>query len=411
MAAPAPLPALRQLLAQVHLRLILFAVTLAAASLLVSGTLVIRNYAQKNLDLLASAVSYTVEPAIVFGDREAVREGMVSVAGTSAVDRVEVVDPAGQLVASWHSPQTGVYAGLTQLTNRLLWSRPSLRPVQHAGQVIGQVRVYGNSEGILRYTLSGAIIALACLGLTVVATRILASRLDQEVIAPLSELAQVSHSVRSERAFHRRLPPSGIAEIDMFGRDFNALLAELEGWHHGLTRENAELSRRATSDALTGLGNRVLFEQTLDQAIAASVKSGISFAVLYLDADNFKQINDAHGHDAGDAALVAVAERLRVALRKGDQAYRLGGDEFAVLLPALHNPHVIDGVRQRIELAMAEPYTLPNGQTARTRLSIGVAIYPDHGLAPHELLRRADTEMYRDKQTHRCDDEEGSIDA
>ena len=411
MTAPAPLPTLRQLLAQVHLRLILFAVTLAAASLLVSGTLVIRNYAQKNLDLLASSVSYTVEPAIVFGDTEAVREGMVSVAGTSAVDRVEVVDPGGKPIAEWHSPQTVVYSGLTQLTNRLLWSQPSVRPVQHAGQVIGQVRVYGNSEGILRYTLSGAIIALACLGLTVLATRILASRLDQEVIAPLSELAQVSHAVRSERAFHRRLPPSGIAEIDMFGCDFNALLAELEGWHHGLTRENAELSHRATFDALTGLGNRALFEQTLDQTIAASVQSGISFAVLCLDADNFNQINDAQGHDAGDAALVAVAERLRVALRQGDQAYRLGGDEFAVLLPALHNTQVIDGLRQRIEHAMTEPYVLPDGQAAFTRLSVGVAVYPDDGLAPHELLRRADAEMYRDKQNHRCDDEEGSTDA
>lgn len=397
------LPTLRQHLAQVHLRLILFAVTLAAASLLVSGVLVTRNYAQRNLDLIASTVGYTVEPAIVFGDAQAAREGIISVADVSTVDRVELRDPAGKLIARWNHPRVGLHSGLERLANKVLWTKPSLHTVRHSGEVIGEVRVYGNSEGILRYALSGAIIALACLGLTVIATRILARRLQQDVIAPLSRLAEVSHAVRTERAFHRRLPSSGIAEIDRFGRDFNALLAELEGWHQGLTSENAELARRATHDALTGLGNRVLFEQTLAEATAGALQSSTSFAVIFLDADNFKQINDLHGHDGGDAALAAMAERLRSAIRHGDQAFRLGGDEFAVVVPALTSPDLIEGVKARIEQAMQRPFLLPNGEFTMAELSAGVAIYPDDGQSPDDLLRRADKAMYREKERRRAD--------
>lgn len=398
----AGLPTLRQMLAQVHLRLILFAVTLAAASLLVSGTVVIRNYAQKNLDLLARTVSYTVEPAIVFGDADAVREGMISVAGVTTVDRVEVLDATGKVIATWSKAEdAGVDSWLEDYANRVLWDRPSVRPVKHAGETIGEVRVFGNSEGILRYALSGLIIALACLGLTVLATRILARRLEKEVIGPLSALAQVSHTVRTERAFHRRLPPSGIAEIDVFGRDFNALLAELEGWHQGLTTENAELTRRAHHDPLTGLGNRALFEQTLAEAIPAALQTGSSLGVCYLDIDAFKSINDTYGHAAGDATLVTVAERLRAAIRQGDRAYRLGGDEFAVLLPALTSAAHVAGVRERIESEMARAFVLPDGGTFAARLSIGIAIYPDDGLAPQDLLKHADRQMYDDKLRHR----------
>lgn len=395
---PANLPTLRQLLARVHLRLILFAVALAAASLMLSGVMVIRNYAQRNLDLLAHTVAYTVEPAVVFGDTGAIREGIVSVAGFGGVDRVDVRTPAGRLLARWDHPHADLHSWVEDAVSRALWPQPSVEPIRRGGAVIAEVRVYGNSEGILRYILSGALIALACLGLTVVATRILARRLQQDVIDPLDHVARVAHAVRTERAFERRVPSSGIAEIDRFGHDFNALLAELQGWHTGLTSENAELARRATHDQLTGAGNRVLFEQTLGEAIGAAVRSGGSFAVLYLDVDQFKAINDTHGHEAGDAALVAVTTRLRGSIRQVDHAFRIGGDEFAVVLAPLFDRAHVDAVIGRIGEAMAPPLLLPDGTAVAMTLSVGVAIYPDDGVSPQDLMRRADARMYRNKR-------------
>ncbi len=398
MAAPNRLPTLRDLLARAHLRLILFTVLLATLSLVLSGGLVIRNYAQRNLELVARTVGYTVEPAVIFEDRDAIREGVISVAAGRGVERVEVFDPQGRMLVEWNNPATGTLAALSRRANRLFWPNPAIDQVHRGDEQIAEVRIYGNSEGILRYALAGTIIALVCLALTVLATRILARRLQSEVVRPLEHVAQVAHAVRQDRAFERRVPASGIAEIDKFGQDFNALLAELQGWHAGLTSENRELAWRASHDGLTGLGNRELFEKTLAEAIARSQREATVFALLYLDIDQFKAINDSHGHQSGDAALIAVADRLRGALRQQDLAFRLGGDEFAVVLGPLQERDHIWNVLERIRAAMDRPYRLPSGIAATFKVSAGVAVFPEDGETAEALLRKADAGMYRDKR-------------
>ncbi len=405
------LPTLRQLLARVHLRLILFAVSLAAASMVVSGVIVIRNHAHRNLELIARTVGYSVEPAVVFDDRQAIREAMVQVVAVAGVGRVEVRSPAGAVLAEWDPPRGGFNAWLARLADQVFWPQPTVHGIARDGATIAEVRISGNSAGILRYALSGAIIALSCIILTVFATRILARRLQRDLIDPLDHVAEVAHAVRRDRAFEKRVPSSGIAEIDRFGQDFNALLAELQGWHAGLTSENAELARRATLDGLTGLGNRALFEQGLGEAIGAAATGGGTFAVLYLDVDDFKAINDVHGHNSGDAALIAVAEGLRNSIRPIDRAFRLGGDEFALVLAPYADPAHLDALLARIHQAMEQPFRLPSGLSATSTLSIGVAIYPVDGLSPQELLRCADAEMYKHKKRVRSEDAEGNADA
>ena len=392
------LPTLRDLLARAHLRLILFTILLATLSLVLSGGLVIRNYAQRNLELVARSVAYTVEPAVLFEDRDAIRDGLVSVAAGRGIERVEVRDPKGQLLAEWQNPDSGPLASMSRAANRLFWPQPAVDQVHRGDQHIAEVRIYGNSEGLLRYILAGTIIALSCLGLTVLATRVLARRLQNEVVRPLEHVAEVAHAVREDRAFERRIPASGILEIDRFGQDFNALLAELQGWHAGLTSENRELAWRASHDGLTGLGNRQLFESVVGDAIAQAQRGGHAFAVLFFDVDRFKAINDSHGHESGDAALIAVADRLRGAIRQHDLAFRMGGDEFAVLLAPLTDSSNIDLVLGRIRSEMDKPYRLPSGIIATSQLSVGVAVFPDHGETVEALLRKADAEMYREKR-------------
>ncbi|MFZ1744117.1 MAG: diguanylate cyclase [Pontixanthobacter sp.] len=396
-SASANLPTLRQILAKAHLRLILLAVALAAVSLVVSGTLVIRGYVQRNLDLTAQSINYVIEPAIVFNDIEAIEEGVSSVASMESVDRIEVLDADGKRLIEWHKPTEGVRAKFENAVNGFLWPSPATSQVTRSGEVLANIRVYGSSTSILDYALSGFIIALACLGLTIIATRILARKLQDEVIRPLEKVANVAHAVRKERAFSERLPSAGIEEIDRFTQDFNALLAELEGWHDGLTNENAELTRKATHDELTGLGNRALFEQALNSGVASALKMGGALAVIYLDADGFKSINDSHGHEAGDLALLEVARRLNSSIRSTDSAYRLGGDEFAIILSLLHERTHLELVTRRIEDAMVKSFILPNGTAVKLSMSMGISIFPDDGQSPQDLLRRADAAMYRDK--------------
>jgi diguanylate cyclase (GGDEF)-like protein len=396
-AAPSPrLPTIRETLARVHLRLVLLAVLLSGAMLMVSGLVTIRDYFERNLALVASTVSYAVEPAIVFGDAEAMRDGVGSVARLHDVRLVELRDADGRLLTRWTPPGGDVAAGET-LTERLLGVELARQAIHRGDQTIGEVRVAGDTSMLTGYLLSGALISLCCLGLTVLAMRLLAKRMDEGVVAPLSDIASVAHEVRSQRAFDRRVSPSGIAEVDKFGRDFNALLAELEGWHSSLTAEKDKLAHDATHDPLTGLGNRALLERSLQAAVGDELRPAQPFALLYLDADHFKQVNDRHGHQAGDTLLIGIANRLRSSIRLHDHAFRLGGDEFAVVLGPTVDHARLATVVGRIETAMAEPVDLPSGKAILPSLSIGAAIYPDDGGSPADLLRRADELMYQNK--------------
>lgn len=403
-----PPQSLRDLLAKVHLRLIIFAVVLAAAGLTVSGVLVMRGYAQRNLSLVAHSVAYTIEPAIAFQDRQAISDGLRQVGGVPGVRAVEVVDPQGKVLGAW-SDQGGTWPKwLIDAGNRLVWPEPIVAPVYHGDTLVAHVRIIGNSGDMLRYIFAALIIAFACIGVAVLATRILDRRLRSDVIEPLEYVAEVAHLVRSERAFEKRVPSSGIAEIDRFGQDFNALLAELQGWHDGLTSENAELQRRATHDSLTGLGNREYFELALAGAIAKSERTGTPFVLLFFDIDQFKSINDEHGHTSGDAMLIAVGERMRGAIRDVDIAFRLGGDEFAVLLAPQPGRVHADIVVSRIRKAMIAPIRMPSGLWQIASLSVGMAIYPADGTSGEVLVNHADQAMYSDKRARREGKSKGS---
>jgi len=165
------------------------------------------------------------------------------------------------------------------------------------------------------------------------------------------------------------------------------------------TRKEAELqlAHLALHDPLTGLPNRRAVAEALERAIARAERSGLALAVLALDLDGFKAINDHHGHPAGDAALIEVGARLRRTVRRSDVVARLGGDEFAVIAAELKGPQPVVRLARRIRHALAEPLVLPSGK-ARIGVSVGVAFYPGDGDQPALLLSRADGALYAAKR-------------
>ena len=164
----------------------------------------------------------------------------------------------------------------------------------------------------------------------------------------------------------------------------------------------ARVERAAFHDALTGLPNRVLLADRLRQAMAAAQRQQQAVAVAYLDLDGFKAVNDAHGHDAGDEVLKAVAQRLTEAIRATDTAARLGGDEFVVLLTPLPAPEAGRATCERLLRAILEPVRLSSGRTVQVGSSIGVAHYPLDGVDAEVLMSRADQTMYECKRAGRC---------
>ncbi len=162
------------------------------------------------------------------------------------------------------------------------------------------------------------------------------------------------------------------------------------------TLEREEIQRLAYHDSLTGLPNRVSFLESLDAAIARGAAEGRLLALLFLDLDDFKPINDALGHAAGDELLVAVAERLRAAVRKTDAVARLGGDEFAVLLSDVEHPDTAGALAGKLVDRIGQPYML-SGRRIEVGVSIGISMYPRDGATVDILLSRADAAMYAAK--------------
>jgi diguanylate cyclase (GGDEF)-like protein/PAS domain S-box-containing protein len=167
----------------------------------------------------------------------------------------------------------------------------------------------------------------------------------------------------------------------------------------------AEIERLAYHDALTGLPNRALFLDRLEQALAAARRNRHCGAVLFVDLDQFKRINDVHGHATGDAVLREVAKRLEYYLRHGDTVARLGGDEFVILLPDLAASLEDAGtlamaVAQKIRGALEAPITIDR-QEYVSSASIGITLFPKNSEGVEDLMREADTAMYRAKERGR----------
>jgi len=173
---------------------------------------------------------------------------------------------------------------------------------------------------------------------------------------------------------------------------------ELAGLAIARWRREAEVRHRALYDALTGLPNRYLIDDRLQRAMAESRRRGFHVAVLIVDLDRFKDVNDMLGHDVGDRVLQEVARRLAGALRSVDTVGRLGGDEFVVLLPDILGVGDAEQVATKLQAAL-RPSLEINGIGLAVSASVGIAVFPAHGEDLATLLRRADAAMYRVKPT------------
>jgi two-component system cell cycle response regulator len=170
---------------------------------------------------------------------------------------------------------------------------------------------------------------------------------------------------------------------------------------HAIERKRQEqhLSYLAHHDPLTHLVNRAAFCDKLEEAAAHTHRTGRHCAVMFLDLDGFKQVNDTHGHDAGDAVLCEVARRIQASVREEDTAGRLGGDEFAILVEELDDPVVCMHVAKRLLEITRMPVLLRDELYATVQVSIGIALCPDAGVTGEALLRAADAAMYVAKAT------------
>jgi diguanylate cyclase (GGDEF)-like protein len=167
-----------------------------------------------------------------------------------------------------------------------------------------------------------------------------------------------------------------------------------------LEEANRKLTVLSHTDALTGVPNRSLFDDRLQQAIAKARRDKTRLALLFIDLDQFKQVNDSHGHAAGDLLLQQVTKHMVDCVRESDTVARIGGDEFEILLPTIESPQDALVVASKIHGVLTKRFKL-DGIEVDISASIGVAIFPEHGTEPVELSRNADIALYRAKELGR----------
>jgi diguanylate cyclase (GGDEF)-like protein len=165
-----------------------------------------------------------------------------------------------------------------------------------------------------------------------------------------------------------------------------------------LKQTNEQITHLAHHDTLTTLPNRILFFDRLNQTISKARRDKVSFAILYLDLDGFKLVNDTYGHGSGDVLLREAAKRVLACVRDSDTVARMGGDEFTVILGNVSTPNSKVHVAKKIVEAIARPFVL-DGKHCTISVSIGIAIYPDNGKTAAQLVKIADAAMYLAKHS------------
>ncbi|TAM54506.1 MAG: diguanylate cyclase [Paraburkholderia sp.] len=229
---------------------------------------------------------------------------------------------------------------------------------------------------------------------------VLAILFARALARPLRVLAHAATHIFDE-AGGEGLPVSRSDEIGVLARCFEGMRFEIRSQMKTLHAKQRELTHLAGHDTLTGLPNRMRFLEQLETAIAQATHTAERLAVIFVDLDGFKQINDRMGHSAGDRTLTIVAQRLRAALPDSCIVARLGGDEFVILVAGVRSPDEIPQAVRCVQTALDEPVTL-DAHRVKVGASMGISEFPADGNQAEDLLAKADAAMYGAKMSPHC---------
>ncbi|WP_025028739.1 sensor domain-containing diguanylate cyclase [Caldalkalibacillus mannanilyticus] len=236
-------------------------------------------------------------------------------------------------------------------------------------------------------SVNSLIISIVLTGIVITLTTIFL--LEKVILSRLMALAANVSNIRKSKDLSSRVPITGEDEISHLEEEFNKMMSSLE-------KSQQKMKHSAYHDALTGLPNRLLFYERLNQLIANAEQEGKLLAVIFIDLDKFKEINDSLGHDYGDALLRKVAEGLRNSVREGDVISRIGGDEFTVILSHIESNGEVEVISQRILAELVTPYQI-KGESLMVSASLGISFYPTDCEDAEGLLKKADQAMYASK--------------
>jgi diguanylate cyclase (GGDEF)-like protein len=396
-------------------KFILTVLVILAGTMAVNATFVLRTSARFHEDqllergrALGHVISLVSPEAIVGYDFLLLNEYAREVSSLPDVVYGVIVSPEGAPMTSYVNRSDPLIAkhltpnelggpmapeALTELLRRLDSPEELIKlefPIAHNGRLLGRFLVGISRESLhqeFREQLVAQLLIFAAVVLFLIGAIYAVFRLN--VLHPIRRLIAASQAVG--RGEYTLVDASSGDELGVLAGAFNAMTREVKA-------EQAKLHRQANFDVLTGLPNRLMAYDRITLEIHRARRSGQRFAVLFIDLDDFKNINDSLGHAVGDQLLVVIGSRLQASVRDTDTVARLGGDEFLVLLPDVANEIAVESVTDRLLQAVAEPHSL-GGRKVAIKCSIGIALYPENGATLEALMANADNAMYQAKAT------------
>jgi len=371
---------------------------LLMASFLAYDLVSARKQMQSHLATLAQVVGENSTAALVFDDKPAAREMLEALRTESPIVTACLYAPAGNLFAEYlRQPavrQCPKSAGEWSTSGAFA---AATRRLDRRGDFAGTIYIESDLRDLRKKWIRLCCIACGLLFAVLILSALLGWILQRRILQPIDELARAMQAVTAHHDFSARVSPAGKDEIALLGRGFNSMLRELE--KHAQDKEvfEARLEYQALNDELTGLPNRRLMADRLNHALAVATRNLNGAALLYIDLDGFKLVNDSLGHAVGDLLLTEVAKRLQSRVRESDTLARLGGDEFAIIMGGISSKQQPGRLGGELLDALAAPFSI-EGHEIRIGASIGVSLFPEHGTSSVLLLQNADSAMYAAKR-------------
>ncbi|GAA0695438.1 hypothetical protein GCM10009104_23960 [Marinobacterium maritimum] len=353
--------------------------------------------------------------ALTFGDRAAARQTLSTLSSEDNVVAAALYDHAGQRFAAYRKGPLALPATPpAQATGEHEGALYIVQPIVHDHETIGQIMILSELSNWQQQQVQRMSVVLGLFLVSVLVASILSDVAQGVVTGPILNLANTARRITKTRNYQLRAEKLSRDEIGELADDFNEMLhqiqsrdeelrsiqAQLEEKVQERTAELEELTRQlehqAFHDTLTGLANRATFDNNLMTAIHYAQRRGSQLAVMFLDLDRFKEVNDTLGHGVGDRLLVEMSTRLHNCLRQSDTLARLGGDEFAVLLMDADVDATAE-VAHKLVQAIDHPAVI-DGYNLQVTTSIGISLYPCDGTEASALLKNADTAMYHSKE-------------
>ncbi len=388
---------------------------------------------KEKLMSIADIIGENSIAAITFFDTKAAEETLSGLKGNPHIHLAYIENKDGRVFAEYRKPaipgsrlmaETGPNSGsLNDMKQRTFWAEFLMlkvsRPIMLDNQVIGRIIIESDRDELMQRLRSISLISMFILLGSFLFAFFISRRLQLLVTSPLLDILQTMKIISHEKKYSLRVAKQSEDELGSLAQGFNEMLeqiqmrdAELEKELTVRKRAEEQVRKLAYYDSLTGLPNRTFFTRLMVRAIAQAERNKDTLAVMFIDLDNFKRINDTLGHAVGDLLLQAIPDVVLRCIRKSDifaryredeilkSMSRLGGDEFIVLLSPIKKSEDAAIIARRINTEMQSPFSLGNHEVY-VSASIGIAIYPHDGTDVDSLLKCADMAMYHAKTSGR----------